>query len=251
MTLRRLSVAAVVVTYLHLVFGGIVRISGSGMGCGDHWPKCYGYWFPPLSRPDLIVEVSHRYLASILVFAVSSMALVAFRHRTEAGIGGKSGVLRSSLGAVAAVFAAVILGGVTVKMGNAPWATVAHWLVRNGARSLVLLGRQTPPPRDAWTTVAPGTRAAQQIAAIQQLERQGAAVAYASVDVADAAALGRFLLERHSDAPPIRGVFHAAGVGRAETLLTAAVDGVPFQLHLQRLDAVFVLETVGDIVLHL
>ena len=51
---------------LHLVFGAIVRISGSGMGCGDNWPKCYGYWFPPFSRPDLIVEVSHRYLASIL-----------------------------------------------------------------------------------------------------------------------------------------------------------------------------------------
>ena len=62
-----LRIAAFVVACLHLVFGAIVRISGSGMGCGDHWPKCYGYWFPPLSRPDLIVEVIHRYLASILL----------------------------------------------------------------------------------------------------------------------------------------------------------------------------------------
>jgi cytochrome c oxidase assembly protein subunit 15 len=38
-------------------------------------------------------------------------------------------VLRSSVGALAAVFFAAIIGGVTVKMGNAPWATVAHWLV--------------------------------------------------------------------------------------------------------------------------
>src|SRR5947207_13856482 len=82
---RRLSIAALVVACLHLVFGAIVRISGSGMGCGDHWPKCYGYWFPPFSRPDLVVEVSHLYLASILVITVTSMALVAFRHRTEAG----------------------------------------------------------------------------------------------------------------------------------------------------------------------
>jgi heme A synthase len=126
---RRLSIAALVVACLHLVFGAIVRISGSGMGCGDNWPKCYGYWIPPFSRPDLIVEVSHRYLASILVITVSSMALVAFRHRGVAGVSGRGGVLRSALGAVAAVFAAAILGGVTVKMGNAPWATVAHWLV--------------------------------------------------------------------------------------------------------------------------
>lgn len=126
---RRLSIAALVVACLHLVFGAIVRISGSGMGCGDHWPKCYGYWFPPFSRPDLIVEVSHRYLASILTLTVLSMAFVAFRNRHVAGIGGRGGAFRSAAGAVAAVFAAAILGGVTVKMGNAPWATVAHWLV--------------------------------------------------------------------------------------------------------------------------
>jgi cytochrome c oxidase assembly protein subunit 15 len=127
--LRRLSIAALAVACLHLVFGAIVRISGSGMGCGDNWPKCYGHWFPPFNRPDLIVEVSHRYLASILVFTVCTLAFVAFRKRGEAGVSGPGGVLRSALGAVAAVFSAAILGGVTVKMGNAPWATVAHWLV--------------------------------------------------------------------------------------------------------------------------
>src|SRR5436309_15984430 len=78
---RRLSIAALCVACLHLVFGAIVRISGSGMGCGDNWPKCYGYWFPPLSRPDLVVEVSHRYLASILTLTVLSMAFVAWRNR--------------------------------------------------------------------------------------------------------------------------------------------------------------------------
>src|SRR5215210_4196809 len=137
--IRRLSIAALVVACLHLVFGAIVRITGSGMGCGDHWPKCYGYWFPPLSRPDLIVEVSHRYLASILVFAVTAMALVAFRRRREPGVSGSGGVLRSALGAVAAVFSAAVLGGVTVKMGNAPWATVAHWLVAMTLLALVAM----------------------------------------------------------------------------------------------------------------
>src|SRR6185436_1212653 len=97
---RRLSLVALGVACLHLVFGAIVRISGSGMGCGDHWPKCYGRWFPPLDRPDLIVEVSHRYLASILTLAVLSMAAVAFARRGEPGIGGPGGALRSAFGAV-------------------------------------------------------------------------------------------------------------------------------------------------------
>jgi heme A synthase len=126
---RRLSLAALVVACLHLVFGAIVRISGSGMGCSDNWPKCYGYWFPPFSRPDLVVEVSHRYLASLLTLTVASMALAAFARRAEPGVAGRGGPLRSALGAVVAVVSAAILGGVTVKMGNAPWATVAHWLV--------------------------------------------------------------------------------------------------------------------------
>jgi cytochrome c oxidase assembly protein subunit 15 len=136
-SVRRLSIAALVVACLHLIFGAIVRISGSGMGCGDNWPKCYGYWFPPFNRPDLVVEVSHRYLASILVITVTSMALVAFRYRGEPGIAGRGGVLRSSIGSVCAVVFAAILGGVTVKMGNAPWATVAHWLVAMTLLALV------------------------------------------------------------------------------------------------------------------
>jgi heme A synthase len=128
-SVRRLSIAALVVACVHLVFGALVRITGSGMGCGNNWPKCYGYWFPPFSRPDLVVEVSHRYLASILVFTVCSMALAAFLNRDEPGVSGPGGALRSALGAVGAVFTASILGGITVKFSNAPWATVAHWLV--------------------------------------------------------------------------------------------------------------------------
>jgi len=36
-----------------IVLGGVVRITGSGMGCGDHWPRCDGEWFPPLDLPTL------------------------------------------------------------------------------------------------------------------------------------------------------------------------------------------------------
>jgi heme A synthase len=136
-SVRRISIAALVVACLHLVFGAIVRISGSGMGCGDHWPKCYGYWFPPFSRPDLVVEVSHRYLASILTITVATLVLVAYRNRGEARVGGPGGALRSALGAFGAVITAAVLGGVTVKFGNAPWATVAHWLVAMTLLALV------------------------------------------------------------------------------------------------------------------
>ena len=133
-SLRRYAYIVFGVACTHLVFGAIVRISGSGMGCGDHWPRCYGSFFPPLNRPDLIIEVSHRYLASILLLSLIALLAVAWRRRAEAGVGGPGGVLRSTGLAVALGFCAALLGAMTVKMGNAPFATLAHWTV---AMSLV------------------------------------------------------------------------------------------------------------------
>jgi heme A synthase len=127
--LRRFSYAALLVAFTHLVFGGIVRISGSGMGCGDHWPLCYGHLFPPMDRPDLVVEWTHRLLASILVLTVVAFAVVAWRARAEPRVGGRGGVLRAAVLAVIVVITAALLGAVTVKLGNPPYATVAHWLV--------------------------------------------------------------------------------------------------------------------------
>ena len=84
--LRRLSYAAFFVACTHLVFGAIVRITGSGMGCGDHWPKCHGEWFPPMNRPDLIIEISHRWLAAFLIVSMLSvlrdLSLSPSRHST-------------------------------------------------------------------------------------------------------------------------------------------------------------------------
>ena len=127
--LRRFAYAALLVALAHLVFGAIVRISGSGMGCGDHWPLCYGRLFPPMDRPDLVVEWTHRLLASILVVTVASFAVVAWVCRSEPRVGGPGGVLRAALLAVVAVVAAALLGAVTVKLGNPPYATVAHWVL--------------------------------------------------------------------------------------------------------------------------
>ncbi|MGV3711194.1 MAG: COX15/CtaA family protein, partial [Gemmatimonas sp.] len=98
------------IALLHLIFGAIVRISGSGMGCGDHWPKCYGRWFPPLDRLDLIVEVSHRYLASILSFAILILAFNAWRYRQRIGVGGRGGVWRAAFVALVLVLAAATFG---------------------------------------------------------------------------------------------------------------------------------------------
>ena len=148
--IRQVAIFALVVAVGHVVFGAIVRISGSGMGCGDHWPKCYGYWFPPFNRPDLVIEVTHRYLASILSLSVIALVVVAWRERFAEGISGRMGPLRSAAGALIAVVAAAILGAVTVKMHNQALATVAHWSVALTliAMLIVTIVRSTTGPDD-------------------------------------------------------------------------------------------------------
>jgi heme a synthase len=124
--LRRLAGVALLAAVGHVIFGGFVRISGSGMGCGDHWPKCYGYWFPPFDRPDLVIEVMHRYFAATLSTVVATFLVVSLLHRTERGVSGRGGVLRSAALAFGIVITAATLGAVTVNYRNEWWATLAH-----------------------------------------------------------------------------------------------------------------------------
>lgn len=127
--IRRAAWGALAVAVIHVVFGAIVRISGSGMGCGDHWPKCYGYWFPPFSRLDLVIEVLHRYLAVGLFVAIGVLLAVAWRARRETGVSGRGGVLRAAGLATGLWFAPALFGAVTVYTGNPAWATVVHKLL--------------------------------------------------------------------------------------------------------------------------
>jgi heme a synthase len=124
--LRRLAGVSLLAALGHVIFGGFVRISGSGMGCGDNWPKCYGYWFPPFDRPDLVIEVMHRYFAATLSTVVAVFLLLAWLRRRTANVGGRGGVLRAAGLAFAIVITAATLGAVTVNYRNEWWATLAH-----------------------------------------------------------------------------------------------------------------------------
>lgn len=77
--LHRFTLVLIAYTILIIVWGAWVRISGSGAGCGDHWPLCHGSAIPFGSSHKTWIEVSHRY--STAVFGVAVLVLCALARK--------------------------------------------------------------------------------------------------------------------------------------------------------------------------
>lgn len=119
---------------------------------------------------------------------------------------------------------------------------VAHWMVEQGARRLIVLVRTALPPRAEWKDLSSKSPQSAQVATIKALEAQGASVEVASVDVADPKQLQNFLQTYAAEErPPIRGVVHLAGV-LEDRLLTQLDPGA--------LDVVWRPKVVGSWLLH-
>ena len=117
---RRLAVVTAVFAYLQIALGGVVRVSGSGLGCPD-WPLCHGRPYPP-ADPHAIVEYSHRAVGSltgVLIIATVVFAWVVFRSRRPV-------VAWLATASLIGVVGEGILGGVVVANELSSWLVVAH-----------------------------------------------------------------------------------------------------------------------------
>lgn len=117
---RGLAVSAAILTYLLIGLGGIVRVSGSGLGCGDNWPLCNGAWLPAWDLQS-IIEYSHRFVAQAVAWLTLATVVVGWIFvRRRAAL--------PTLATVALVLVAAqaILGARVVQLGLPPEFVLAH-----------------------------------------------------------------------------------------------------------------------------
>lgn len=63
--------------------GAVVRITGSGAGCGSHWPLCNGDFFPHHPRLATIIEYLHRSITGVLTTLVAVLVTWVFWKRPK------------------------------------------------------------------------------------------------------------------------------------------------------------------------
>ena len=136
-----LAWTAAACAYLLIVLGAVVRITGSGMGCGDHWPLCNGHLFPSLHDIPTVIEWSHRLFAALVSVLVLALAALAWR-----GAGSlEPGARAAAYTAAVLLVIQVLLGAVTVKTGLTPVLVILHL-----ATAMLLLGSLIAAAHAPW-----------------------------------------------------------------------------------------------------
>ncbi|MBT3239421.1 MAG: heme A synthase [Chloroflexi bacterium] len=125
---KKLLVTTMVFTYLLIVVGGIVRVTGSGLGCPD-WPTCFGKWIPPM-RADAIIEYIHRLVATLTSPLILASAFIGWWKYRKVKL-----IKNTLLWAMFLLGVQGLLGGVVVLLETPPDLVAVHM-----GNALVILG---------------------------------------------------------------------------------------------------------------
>lgn len=134
--LRRLYKANLVAQIGIVVTGGLVRLTGSGLGCPT-WPECVDGSITPTSAQEedtwqKAIEFGNRLLTFVLAaLAIAAIAatIVWWRRRRGAGLRYPRSILFLAALPLLGTIVQALLGGVTVLTGLSPYAVGAHFLV--------------------------------------------------------------------------------------------------------------------------
>ncbi len=83
MTLARGAWAVLAWNILTIIGGALVRATGSGAGCGRHWPTCHGELVPGFDSAETLIEFSHRVVSGVALVAVVWLVVVVWRRHAK------------------------------------------------------------------------------------------------------------------------------------------------------------------------
>ncbi|QHN03710.1 cytochrome oxidase assembly protein [Granulicella sp. WH15] len=109
---ERFAWAVVWYNVLVILWGALVRATGSGAGCGNHWPLCNGQVIPVSPTIHTVIEFTHRMMVSGSIYAMIGLIVWTFR----ASIKGSAARVFAVISTVLLVNEA-ILGALLVKLG--------------------------------------------------------------------------------------------------------------------------------------
>jgi len=124
-----------------IVWGALVRATGSGAGCGNHWPLCNGEVIPVSPGFHTVIEFSHRMMVGGSVFLLLALLVWTFRSTFK-------GQAARALAVVSTVLLVneALLGALLVKLGyvNGDLSTGrVVWLAIHLGNTLLLMGSLT------------------------------------------------------------------------------------------------------------
>jgi len=110
--LRRFAWSVLVYFVAVILWGTLVRATGSGAGCGEHWPLCNGTVMQHSPGIETIIEFTHRLTSGISFFSVVALLVWTLR-KTERGHLARG----AAVAAVVFTLIEAILGALLVKLG--------------------------------------------------------------------------------------------------------------------------------------
>lgn len=122
LNLRWLVWASLVSQVVIVVTGGLVRLTGSGLGCPT-WPKCTSQSLVTVPEQGLhgVIEFGNRLLTFVLLVVAALTLLAAWRFGRQ--------LLRLAVALLLGIVVQAGLGGITVLIKLNPWIVGAHFVV--------------------------------------------------------------------------------------------------------------------------
>ena len=135
--LSRFAWAVLICNVAVVLWGAVVRATGSGAGCGDHWPLCNGVLIQTHPRMATLIELAHRMTSGIAVIGVVVLLVWTFRATVAGHL-----TRITAIAATVLIFNEALLGALIVLLGltadNRSGARAAY-LSLHFANTLLLL----------------------------------------------------------------------------------------------------------------